>query len=119
MSDDSKKVMHSVLGLNGGYLYIGDEKEEFHSRKLEAEPAGFILGLEMKDISDSWDRATSNGATVVQEMEVKDCGHLFGCFKDPFGFVWGVKQVAEDDKRKLGVLAYVLHDGDCNKHVQW
>ena len=119
MSDDSKRVVHCVLGLNGGYLYISDPMEEFGgaSTDLVSQPAGFMLSVEMVNPSDAWNRATSNAATVVMELAEQACGGTVGCFRDPHGFVWGVKAVT--DNRKPGVVPCILRDGDCLEHVQW
>ncbi len=119
MSDDTKRVLHCVLGLNGGILYISDTMtEEFSNVSAEQGPSGFMLNLEMENLSDVWNRATSNNASVVVELKVQECGNLFGSFKDPYGFTWGLIK-REDDKRKPGVVPYILHDGDCEEHIQW
>lgn len=117
MSDDNKRVLHSVLGLNGGYIYISDPIEEFN-QAIEDGPLGFTLCLEMEQPSGVWNRATANGASVELELKVHECGNIFGSFKDPFGFVWGLCEV-EGDNRKPGVMPYILRDGDCEEHIQW
>ena len=111
MSEDNKRVLHSVLGINGGYLYISDPMEDCGQL---TQPAGFMLSLAMETPIDSWNRATSNGATAIREQE---CGNMFGCFQDPFGFLWGIMKAT--DKNKPGVLPYILRDGDSEEHIQW
>lgn len=120
MSDDTKRVMHSVLGLNGGILYISDTMEEFPSSRpaVEEEPLGFILSLELEQPSDVWNRATSNNASVVVDLQVQQCGNVFGCFKDPYGFSWSLLK-REDKKNIPGVVPYILCNGDSEEHIQW
>lgn len=117
MSEDNKRVLHSVLGVNGGYLYISDPMEECGQLTNLEQPAGFMLNLAMETPIDTWNRATSNGAIAIRELAVQECGNTFGCFQDPFGFVWGIMKTT--DKNKLGVLPYILRDGDCEDHIQW
>lgn len=121
MSEDNKRVLHCVLGLNGGYLYISDPMEELGGGSTDQAaqaPAGFMLSLEMANPTDAWNRATSNQATVVMELAVHKCGNLLGCFRDPHGFVWGVGKATADDC-KPGVVPFILRDGDCEELVQW
>ena len=120
MSDDAQRVMHCVLGFNGGILYISDKMEEFFdgSNSIEEEPSGFMLSLEMENPSVVWNRATSNDASIIVDLKVQECGNLFGSFKDPYGFTWSLLK-REDDKRKPGVIPYILCDGDCMEHIQW
>lgn len=116
MSEDDKTVMHCVLGLNGGYLFLGQPMEELGQADPET-PAGFMLSLALDSPSDVWNRATSNQATVVTELAVQECGNQFGCFQDPYGFSWGVGNVT--DKSVPGVVPSILRDGDCEEHIQW
>lgn len=118
MSDDSKRVLHCVLAINGGLLYISDEMTELPSDCPLESPTGFMLSLEMENPCDVWNRATANNASVVVDLQVQECGKEFGSFKDPFGFTWSLLK-KEDDKRKAGVIPYILKDGDCNNHIQW
>ena len=119
MSDSNKEVLWCVLALNNGYLYLANPMKEF-GRVLEAEdePIGFTLCLEMQQPADAWNRATANGAVVLVDLGAQECGAMYGSFKDPFGFVWGLCKV-EGDSCKPGVIPYILHDGDCEKHIQW
>lgn len=120
-SEDNLRVLHCVLGINHGYLYISDPMEEFSkmsAASLAEEPAGFLLSLEMEEAEEAWQRATCNGATVVVEWGMQKCGNLDGCFKDPFGFMWGVMKAAPTG-RKPGVVPYIIRDGDCEQHIQW
>lgn len=120
LSEDNKRVLHCMLWLNEGYLYISDPMEEFggsSSRQGQAGPNGFMLSLDMASPSDAWNRATANDASVVMELAVQECGKLLGCFRDPYGFVWGVGKASDD--AKPGVVPFILRDGDCEEQVQW
>lgn len=121
MSDDNKRVLHCVLGLNGGYLYISDPMEEFGGSSAPPQavqaPVGFMLSLEMESPSEVWNRATSNKAAVLMELAAQDSENQCGCFRDPYGFVWGVGKAS--DNSKAGVVPFILREGDCQEHIQW
>lgn len=119
LSEDGKRVLHCVLSLNGGYLYISDRMQDFdeYSAEYDEEAPGFMLHVQVEDPSDIWSRATANKAMVVQELEKQEWGKLFGCFKDPYGFVWGVMKGCDDCQP--GVIPHLLDTGDCEQHLQW
>lgn len=117
MSEDYKRVFHCALGVNDGYIFISDAMEEF-GQVIGEEPVGFTLCVEMEQPSAVWNRATANGATVMMELMAQECGNVYGAFKDPHGFVWGLCKV-EGENRKPGVAPYILRNGDSEEHIQW
>lgn len=121
MSSDYKRVLHCVLALNNGVLYISDYMKEFGQNAIDLteEPTGFILHLEVADPTVLYNRATSNDATVMVELKVQECGNLYGCFKDPFGFVWGVMKVTEGAGTPGVVPCLINAKEECEIHVEW
>ncbi len=119
LSEGNKRVYTCSLCINGGYIYISDPLKELDQdpKDYEAEPAGFMLSVELKDPSEIWQLALANGAKEVQPLGMQDCGHFYGIFKDPLGFPWCV--VKMPDSCTPGVVPYMLNDQDCGKHVQW
>lgn len=117
MSDDNKRVLHCVLALNNGYLYISHPMEEFN-QVLEKEPVGFMLNLHLEQPSDVWNRATANGALVQMELQMQKCGKFMGSFKDPFGFLWVLSKDASGSPAP-GVMPCIIREGDSEEHIQW
>ena len=121
-SNGGKRVMHCILAINDGLLYISDFMEEFGQNQddiVKDTPSGFLLHIDSPDAQALFDRAAENGASVVVKMEQQPCGNLYGCVKDPFGFVWGLMQ-AQEEKRVPGVTPSLRHGKvKCAEHIHW
>ncbi len=93
---DGSKIMHCAMAVNGGFVYLADRvctpDLKAHS-DYKGDPQGFLSHLEVVDPSIIWKKAIGNGATAVINLEVQPWGGLFGTFKDPFGFHWGLMRV--------------------------
>ena len=88
LMDDGKRVMHSELKINGGFLMIADAMPEYGYPWVE--PQGVTLNLIGEDARAIWDRAIDAGCEVVMPLEVAFWGDLYGVMKDPFGHAWAV-----------------------------
>lgn len=136
-SEDSEKVAHGVVAINGGCLYLTDVSYEKAVKAINdlsvgvdnangeiangdnAGPCGFLLQLELEDPNVIWKKAMNSGCTVEVDLKVQHWGSLYGVFKDPFGFPWAVMKV-EGENRKRGVIPYILTaEGECENHIQW
>lgn len=112
------KVMHCGVAVNGGFVYMSDAPSAPEQQGGEAEPHGFQCHLDVEDPNMIWEKAASNGATIVTDLKVQYWGGLFGSFKDPFGFEWSV--LKETKSPKPGVIPCLLPpNGDCEKHIEW
>lgn len=131
MSEDGKRVMHAVLMINDGFLYISDsmacsmEEEEKASPKLVEyrDFSGFVLNLEIGgEPVELWEKALAQGAQAMVEMKVQECGALYGCFKDPFGMAWGVLKIdsaSGSDEHQPGVVPFIINVENPEEQVQW
>ena len=122
----NEKVLHCLLAINGGFLYLFDgdcanpdsAPEQQQPPEVEAKPRGFLCHLELAEPRAAWDRAMSHGCTTVMELKVQFWGSLYGTFRDPFGFTWSVMQ-AGDNPAPGVVPSIVTPDGECEKHIDW
>ena len=120
-SKDEKTVMHCVLFINDGYLYLCDssssmEEKELTEEEREAESNSFILHVECKDPTLFWKNALANSAIVVQDLKKQFWGAVYGKLRDPFGFVWGLMEGGQC--RRPGVIPYLMVKG-CEEYLEW
>ncbi len=54
------------------------------------EVRGIVVHLNVKDPHPIWKNALKNGAKVVVELERQFWGDVYGSFRDPFGYEWGL-----------------------------
>ncbi len=118
----TNKVAHVSMVVNDGILYLADRScSEKAPKANEGEIMdihGFWCHVELQDPASLWKKAMANGSTVVFDLKKQYYGGELGCFRDPFGFNWGVAKA--DKCRKLGVVPYLfLPDGECEKHIEW
>ena len=121
-TQDNAKVMHVSMVVNGGILHLSDgncENEASAPSEEEIEDThGFWCHVELEDPNALWKKAMANGSTVVFDLKKQYYGGELGCFRDPFGFNWGIAKAGEC--RKPGVIPYFfLPDGQCEKYVEW
>lgn len=105
------KVMHSSADLNEGTIYLTDsEKEDV------TDVQDLLLHLDVKDPQDTWKRVHAHGATTQMDLKKQDWGSLYGQFRDPFGFVWGLSEGPGS-----GVTAYLLAPAGkkCADMISW
>lgn len=67
---------------------------------------GFWLHIKLGDPEAVWKKAIASQATVVFDLKKQYYGGQLGCFRDPFGFSWGIVKFGEC--RKPGVIPYFL-----------
>lgn len=118
---DKKNVMHCIMLINNGYLYLCDsstsmEEKELTEEEREAESRSMILHVECEEPRSFWKNALANGATVVDDLKKQFWGAVYGKIRDPFGFLWGLMQGG--DCRKPGVIPYLMVKG-CEEYLEW
>lgn len=121
---ETDKVMHVTMVVNDGLLYLADRNCSCSDETPKAneeeitDTHGFWCHVEVEDPTALWKKAMVNGSTVVFDLKKQYYGGELGCFRDPFGFNWGVAKALEC--RKPGVIPYLfLPDGECEKHIEW
>ncbi len=93
---DGSKIMHCAVAVNGGFVYLADRTctpDAKANSDYTGNPQGFLSHLEVADPNVIWKKAMGNGATEVITLEIQPWGGMFGTFKDPFGFHWGIMRV--------------------------
>ena len=59
-----------------------------------------MIHLYVEDAVPIWKKAMEGGATTVVKLETQFWGDLFGSFRDPYGYEWGVCSRTQDITEK-------------------
>lgn len=93
-TNDSDKIMHCALDVNGGRVMLSDDFPEWTGGRRN-DPNAFggspvTLHLQVDNVDETFVRAVENGAEV--EMPVADMfwGDRYGKIRDPFGHIWSI-----------------------------
>lgn len=88
--EDSKKIMHIHLIINGGSLMLCDPFPEYGQ---ELQPShSYTMTLVVADGQAWWDRAVAAGCTIKMPFALAPWGDHYGGLLDPFGVNWGINQ---------------------------
>jgi len=88
LADDSKRIMHAHLLINGGHLMLNDDFPEYGS--AATSPGSVTLHLQVADADAMWNRALEAGATEKMPLADQFWGDRYGQLTDPFGFTWSI-----------------------------
>ena len=89
LHEQTGKLMHCHLRINGGDVMMSDEFPEYGAG-LGDGPNGVTLHLQVDD-ADAWfERAVAAGATVTMPIADQFWGDRYGQVKDPFGHSWSI-----------------------------
>jgi uncharacterized glyoxalase superfamily protein PhnB len=80
--DDQQSLMHGEVNIGGSTIMFGNSSEQW-----PPQPAGLYVNVENAD--ETFQKALTNGASVVMEMSDKEYGRTGGV-KDPFGNTWWI-----------------------------
>jgi PhnB protein len=86
------KLGHATLNINGGQVMLSDEfPEEMTGTRSPRSLGGTTTTVSLAvDDADAWfDRAVSEGATVIRALNDEFYGRS-GKVRDPFGHTWGI-----------------------------
>ncbi len=89
-SDDSKKLMHCYVRLNGGHLMMSDDFPEWRGGAEGPDPAGYTLHLQVPDADAVWAKAVEAGCSVEMPLDDQFWGDRYGQVRDPFGVRWSI-----------------------------
>ncbi|MDB5440879.1 MAG: hypothetical protein JWM33_3306 [Caulobacteraceae bacterium] len=88
-AENSEKLMHAALMINGDYLFIADDFPEF-GRGGARDIGGFTLHLQVDD-AYAWElRAKDAGCEVKLPVALQFWGDVYGQVRDPFGVDWSI-----------------------------
>jgi PhnB protein len=88
--ENSPKLMHAALRINGSLLLLSDDFPEHMGGKESPDPASVTLHLQVDDADVWWRRARDAGATVKMELAEQFWGDRYGQLRDPFGHSWSI-----------------------------
>ena len=97
MPDDKGRIGHAELGIGDGLIMLADEHPEMGVRSpksIGGTPVTITLYVE--DVDAAFERARSEGATALRDVEDQFYGDRAGQFEDPFGHRWHVATHVED-----------------------
>jgi len=91
-AQDSKRLMHCHLEINGGSLMLSDPFPDHGHPYQHAN--GATMQLVVKDGDAWWDRAVAAGCKVTMPFERVFWGDRYGKLVDPFNINWAINEPA-------------------------
>jgi PhnB protein len=94
MAEDGKRVMHSVLEINDGIIYVCDDFSEGGKsgpKRAATGGATVMIHLQLKKpkhVDAIMQQAVEHGGKIVMPAEDAFWGDRYGQVQDPFGHVW-------------------------------
>jgi PhnB protein len=89
-AENSNKIMHAHLTINGSPLLLSDDFPEHLGGKETAAPSAVTMHIQCDDADRWFKRATDAGATVAMPLDNMFWGDRYGQLKDPFGHSWSI-----------------------------
>lgn len=89
MADDSERLMHADLMINGGGVMLNDEFPEFNGEQ-DIAPKGVTIHLQVDDADEWWNRAILAGGVPLFPIADQFWGDRYGQLRDPFGHTWSI-----------------------------
>lgn len=90
-AEDGRRVLHAVLGLQGGIFYLCDHFPEFESGNAPPGAASPVtIHINVDDVDAVFARAIATGATALLQPMDAFWGDRYAKLRDPFGHVWSL-----------------------------
>jgi PhnB protein len=100
MAADGKRLLHGEVLLDGHALFVSDEftREEGGMCQTPQSLGGSSVRVTVMtaDADGVFQRATERGAQVLMPLQDMFWGARYGQFRDPFGHIWGVNQLLQE-----------------------
>ena len=97
LGDDSGKIIHCHLGINGGSLMLNDDFPEMRGGAPLPAPGAVTFHLQVDDCDAWFARAVAAGATAKMAPADMFWGDRYGQVVDPFGHSWALgSPIAKD-----------------------
>ncbi len=95
---DGKKVIHAELEIGDSILMLSDEFPNMNVFSPQSPGGGASAGIFMyvEDVDEVFNRAVSNGATVIMPLMDAFWGDRAGGLVDPFGYRWSLATHIKD-----------------------
>ena len=94
---DNKTIMHAEITIGDSAVMISEEIPDMKwlsPSTIGGNPTSFYVYVE--DVDSFFDKAVSEGATVVEPVSDAFWGDRFGFLKDPFGHQWSIATHKKD-----------------------
>lgn len=89
-------VMHAVLDFPSGRITLSDPLPAYDLRAPEGDAVTYSLGLYVRDVDATVERAVAAGARLREPPATFVSGDRFASLVDPFGVRWSVMTRVED-----------------------
>ncbi|HYZ50235.1 MAG TPA: VOC family protein [Nitrososphaeraceae archaeon] len=104
---DGKTILHADLKIGDSVFMLTEEYPEMKALSPESIGGSPIsLYVYVKDVDTIFNRAVSEGATMLHPVRDEFYGDRAGYLKDPFGHLWSIathkKDLSPDELRKAG-----------------
>jgi PhnB protein len=109
MPGDNEKIIHSELRIRNSRIMLADEFPGMCDPNLSDGKIGspktvggnsVFLSMFFENVDEIFNKAQSEGATVVVPLMDAFWGDRYGQLKDPFGHIWEVATHKKDMKRE-------------------
>lgn len=90
VADDSKRIMHARIRINGAAILLSDDFPEFRGGGEAPPPSAVTIHLEVDDADKWWKRAVDAGAEIKMPLADQFWGDRYGQLTDPFGHSWSI-----------------------------
>lgn len=108
MKDDAEEIVHCSLKMNDGVIYLSSGSsfpEQQQQSILLVSPGnqarGYLNHLNVASEAEAheiWKRAMENDAREIVPLKEQSWKAIYGTFRDPFGYEWGVCACIEEAK---------------------
>jgi PhnB protein len=104
---DGKTIMHADLKLGDSVFMLTEESKEMKAQSPESIGGSPVsMYVYVKDVDATFNKAVSEGATVLMPVKDQFYGDRSGYLRDPFGHLWSIathkKDLSPDELRKAG-----------------
>lgn len=104
---DGKTIMHADLKLGDSVFMLTEESTEMKAQSPESIGGSPVsMYVYVKDVDATFNKAVSEGATVLMPVKDQFYGDRTGYLRDPFGHLWSIathiKDLSPDELRKAG-----------------
>ena len=91
MAEDGKRVMHAVLEINDGTIYLCDDFDMGGAASPKGGTTSVVIHLQLKKpkhVDATMGLAVEQGGEIVFPAHDAFWGDRYGQIRDPFGHVW-------------------------------
>jgi PhnB protein len=108
---DGQSIGHAELKIGDSVFMLADEFPQMKCFSPETIGGSAVsMYVYVNDVDATFDKAVSEGATVIEPVTDKFYGDRSGYLKDPFGHLWSIathqKDLSPEEMRKAAEAAF-------------